>query len=261
MSDSLPTPIDIRLMNLTTAILVLVFCALSIIAAVAWCARNPVFDIRRITVLGDVQHNNAVTLRANVAPRLMGNFFTLDLAQARAAFEAVPWVRRAVVRREFPDRLRVVLEEHKPVAYWGPEGESRLVNHMGEVFEANTGEVEADDLPRLMGPEGQAAAVLRTFEVIKPLFAALDATPDELALSGRGGWRVLLDTGAMLELGRGTAEEVAGRTTRFLRTVTQVTSKYGRQIDSVESADLRHVDGYALRLRGVTTTGADGQKK
>ena len=31
--------------------------------------------------------------------------------------------------------------------------------------------------------------------------------------------------------------------------------------DDVVSADLRHSDGYAIRLRGVSTTGADAQKK
>jgi cell division protein FtsQ len=32
-----------------------------------------------------------------------------------------------------------------------------------------------------------------------------------------------------------------------------VASQYGRRADALEAADLRHVGGYALRLRGVTT--------
>jgi cell division protein FtsA len=39
---------------------------------------------------------------------------------------------------------------------------------------------------------------------------------------------------------------------RFVSTLTQVASQIRRRADALESADLRHGDGYALRLRGVT---------
>jgi len=69
-----------------------------------------------------------------------------------------------------------------------------------------------------------------------------------VALSGRGSWRVELDTGAALELGRGTEEEVGERTQRFVRTVPRVLHRFGAPL---ESADLRHAEGYAVKLKGV----------
>ena len=100
-------PWDAKWMNALANLLLLGFMGMLIGAALWWGVRHTHFSLQRITVDGDVAHSNEVTLRANVAPRLSGNFFTMDLAQARASFEAVPWVRRAVVRREFPNRLRV----------------------------------------------------------------------------------------------------------------------------------------------------------
>jgi cell division protein FtsQ len=82
------------------------------------------------------------------------------------------------------------------------------------------------------------------------VFERLDAHIEGLSLSGRGSWRVELDTGAEVELGRGTDEEVLARTGRFVGTVTQVTSRYQRPL---EYADLRHNEGYAVRLKGITT--------
>lgn len=254
MNSSLPTPLDVKLMNVTSMSLFIVFACLVAGALVAWAARSPLFAIGGIVVTGEVSHHNALTLRANVAPKLGGTFFTMDLGVARQAFEGVPWVRRAVVRREFPNRLKVNLQEHHAVAYWGPEGESQLVNNFGEVFEANLGEVEQDAMPRLMGPDGQAAQVLTVFQKLQPLFEGMDMTLDQLELTGRGSWVVTLDSGAAIELGRGSTEEVLDRTNRFLKTLTQVTAKYGRKPEALESADLRHEDGYAIRLRGVTTT-------
>ena len=169
-----PLPVDIRLMQHTAQVLWLVLAILVLAGTAIFVSRHAVFAIRGITVSGDVTHNNTLTLRANVAPHLLGTFFTLDLARARAVFEAVPWVRQAVVRREFPNRLRVQLQEHRAAAYWGPEGESRLVNSFGEVFEANVGEVEQDGLPRLQGPDGQSAQIWEAFQGLRPLFEPMD---------------------------------------------------------------------------------------
>jgi cell division protein FtsQ len=261
MNDAQAIPPDIRLMNMTASALFAVFVLGVLGLALASLLRHPFFAIRGITVLGDVAHTNAVTLRANVAPRLSGTFFTLDLALARSAFEAVPWVRRAMVRREFPNRLRVELQEHQAVAYWGAEGDSSLLNSFGEVFEANVGDVEQDALPRLSGPRGQGAAVLAMYQTLQPLFEAADLSLEQLDLSGQGSWRAQLDTGAVLELGRGSAAEVQARVQRLLKTVTQVAGRYGRTPQAVETADLRHADGYALRLRGVTTQTTEPRKK
>ena len=253
MNPTVAMPADVKLMNMTASVLFLAFVVLGAVATVRWVVRLPVFDVKGITVTGDVTHNNAVTLRANVAPRLAGTFFSMDLPRVRAAFEAVPWVRHAVVRRQFPNHLQVVLQEHQAVAYWGSDSALRLINSFGEVFEANVGEVEQDALPSLNGPEGQGAEVLAMYRAVTPLFEQMEMPVDGFELSVGGSWRVLLDTGAVIELGRGGVAEVLVRVRRFLATLTQVTSRYGRQANAVESADLRHENGYAIRLRGVST--------
>jgi cell division protein FtsQ len=254
MNQALVQPVDVRLMNATASVLFAVGAGLLLAALCWWALRHPLFALGGITVQGEVTHNSAATLRANVTPRLAGNFFTVDLGATRAAFEAVPWVRQAVVRREFPNRLRVRLQEHKAVAFWGAEGESRLVNSFGEVFEANVGDVEQDGLPRLAGPDSEAPQVLALYRALLPLFEPLDLGLEAVTLSSRGSWQLELDTGAQVELGRGTRDELVERARRFTRTLTQVTSKYGRRPDALVAADLRHGDGYALRLRGVSTT-------
>jgi cell division protein FtsQ len=247
-----PSPPDVRLMNATAAALAAVAAILVVAMAVIWLARQPFFAIRSISVDGDVARNSVSTIRANAAPKLAGNFVTMDLRAVRRAFESVPWVRLAVVRRVWPNRLRVQLEEHRPVAIWGSEsGAEKLVNSFGEVFEANVGDVEDDNLPTLAGPEGSSAHVLAMLARVEAGLAPLGARVEALALSGRGSWQATLDTGAVVELGRGSDDDVLARATRFVTTVDQVTSRYHRPL---EYADLRHSDGYAVRLKGVSTT-------
>lgn len=253
MNTAMPAPLDVKLMNLTASVL-FVGCVVLVLAAGAWWVlRHPAFAIGRIVVQGDLVHNNAVTLRANVAPHLAGNFFTLNLRTARTAFEQVPWVRSAEVRREYPGALQVVLQEHRAVANWGDEAGTAMLNRQGEVFDANADDAEYEGLPRLKGPHGQSAQVLEMHGQLQALVEPLGMVVQELELTGRGGWRMVMDSGAEVELGGGSVVDVVERTQRFVRTLTQVAAQYGRRADALESADLRHAGGYALRLRGVTT--------
>lgn len=261
MNTSAGAPLDVKIMNLTASALFVVLALAVLSAALLWASRQAVFTVRAITVTGEVTHHNAVTLRANVLPHLSGTFLTLDLNAARQAFESLPWVRRAVVQRDFPNRLRVQLQEQHAVAYWGVERESRLLNNFGEVFEANLGELEREDLPRLQGPDGQATQVLAMFQTLQAPFERMDLGLEQLELSPQGGWRARLDTGAELQLGSGAPPEVLARSQRFLQTLTQVSSRYGRRPEALESADLRHQDGYAIRLRGVSTLAAAPTQK
>ena len=261
MNKSTPLPWDIRIMNITSGLLLMVLLCLSLGVSGWWILRHKMFDIQEISVYGDVSHHNDVTLRANVMPQLSGNFFTLSLRQTQLAVEAMPWVRKAVVRREFPNRLRVRLEEHHPVALWGTNTDTQMVNQVGQVFEANVEDIEADSLPILTGPEGQSVMVWQMYQHLLPIFSLVSMGIDKLELTPRGSWRVLTDGDATIELGRGTQEEVGQRLKTFLQTVAQVTSRYQRTSTSLLAADLRHTNGYALRLRGVTTLVNDGNKK
>lgn len=251
-------PGDIRLMNATAALFAVLGTAALAVVLLLWLVKQPVFSVRAIRIDGDVTRNSVSTIRANATPRLAGNYFSLDLAAARQAFEAVPWVRHAVVSRIFPNRLAVRLEEHHAAALWSTEtGDDKLVNSFGEVFEANPGDVEDDALPTLQGPDGSSARLLGLLQRLQPLVAPLSTRIATLALSGRGSLRAELDTGAQIEFGRGSDDELVARAQRFVATVPQVIAQHQRPL---VHADLRHNEGYAVRLKGITTTLGPGDK-
>ena len=162
-------------------------------------------------------------------------------------------MRKAVVEREFPNRIRVSLLEHKPAAYWGQEGEGRLLNEQGEVFDANWGEVDDERLPKLHGPDNQSTLVLQVFEQVRPEFKKMGLDVREFNLSERGSWSARLSNGGVVEIGRGETAEIVARVSNFTKTLPQVSVRYDRQVSALESADLRHDHGYALRLKGITT--------
>ncbi len=250
-----PLPMDVRLTRWGANVL-LALVAVGVIGGVGrWVLRHPGFQIRQVVLEGDVQHNTARGVQRQVSTRLAGaSYFGLSLSDARDTFEAVPWVRRAQVRRVWPDRLVVKLEEHRPVAYWRkPGAEDLLVNDHGEVFEVNLGDLDDDKLPYLSGPADSAPQVLDMWRQLHPEFRSLQAGLDALSLSERGNWQGRLDNGLRLELGRGTAAELVVKVRRFVASLPAVQAQDKYRGRAVESADLRHPDGYALRIAGITT--------
>ena len=254
-------PPDIRLMNVVSALLVAALVATAAWAAIRWVVRLPVFNLRAIQVEGDVNRNSVASLRANALPRLHGSFLGMSLKDGRAAFEAVPWVRHAQLQRIWPMRLKVTLEEHRAAAYWEARtdgadaateatAERALVNSFGEVFLANLGDVEDEDLPVLAGPTHSASAMLQMWRALSPAAERLSESIERLDLSGRGSWRATFGGGAVVELGRGTEAEMVERFGRFAGSVARITANYDSPL---VSADLRHFDGYSVKLRGVTT--------
>lgn len=244
---------DVRWMNTAAALLLGVAVCGLLWAGMQRLARLPVFTLQQVQLEGDLSRNNIATVRANIVPRLPGGFFQTDLARAREVFEAVPWVRRAVVRRVWPNELRVQLEEHKPAAYWQHQDrDDQLVNTFGEVFDANTGDVE-ERLPTLNAPAnaapGDSRAMLDVLRRLLPVLAPLGHI-DTVHLSERGSWSVDLDTDAVIQLGRGSEDELVARAQRFVRTLPELKRRYPAPL---AYADLRYGEAYAVRLRGTTT--------
>ena len=221
------------LANLLTALaMLLLFYALVFLAV-----NSPLFPVRRVQVEGDLNHVTREQLQYVVRNELKGTFFTLDLDKTRQAFEKLPWVRRVEVRRFWPDRLEVNVEEHRAIARWGT---ASLLNSFGERFDAASNE----PLPVLEGPEGsekQMVENLRQFgETLKPL----GKQPTHVWLSDRRAWRIQLDGRVVIEIGREEAQE------RLQRFVTAYPNSLARLEQTFELVDLRYPNGFAVKLPG-----------
>ena len=222
----------------TANVLFAVAATLSLYGSVHYVVHLPVFPIRGIQLAGDVAHVTTEQVENVVTRELRGNFFTVDLAQARAAFEKLPWVRKVNVRRQWPDRLEVAVEEHRPLARWGS---TALVSAQGEVFEAAINAT----LPVLQGPEGSAPEVVSHFQSFEHALQPVGRNIVHITLSPRRAWVLKLDDGMVLELGRENLESrLAGFVAAYERTVARLPrpSTY---------IDLRYTNGFAVRSPGL----------
>jgi cell division protein FtsQ len=243
---------DIKMMNATTGALLGALVLGLLASGTWWLAQRPMFTLKVIRIEGvgetSLRHVNAATVRSAALPRIKGNFFTTNLDGVRLAFEAVPWVRKAAVRREWPDTLIVSIEEHQPLGTWGEDG--RLLSSSGDVFTANLAEAEEDgDLLAFEGPEGSEKEVLARYRDLHDWFAPAHLAPEEVQLSKRYAWKVKLDNGMTVELGREQSRTtLKERVDRLIGVYPQLVE---RLQDRIESVDMRYPNGLALKAQGM----------
>ncbi|UCE32297.1 MAG: cell division protein FtsQ/DivIB [Burkholderiales bacterium] len=238
-----------RALNLlANGLLALALAAAGAAAALTF-ARHPSFTLRSIELragpASQLVHVSLPALRSAAGGKVAGNFFSVDLQAVRARFEAAPWVRRASVRRIWPDRLVVQLEEHRPVAIWS---DGRLVNSFGELFSANVAELEeVAPLPELAGPPGTEAELLARWQALTAWLAPLRLVPQALELSDRYAWSATLEGGSRLLLGREQGVAHAERVARMVDVMPQVVARLGAMPAVI---DLRYPNGFAVRAPG-----------
>lgn len=200
---------------------------------------SPLFPIRGIKVDGELSHVTREQLQYVIKNELKGTFFTLDLDKTRSAFEKLPWVRQVSVRRRWPDRLEVNIEEHKAFARWGNVS---LLNTFGERFDAASNE----SLPVLEGPDGSERQMVDGYRQLQAVLSPLQRSATHLWLSPRRAWRLELDHQLIVEVGR---DDAVARVQRFAEAYPNSLALIAEK-HPFEYVDLRYPNGFAVRLPG-----------
>jgi cell division protein FtsQ len=205
-----------------------------------WLLLPQRFPVTQVELKGELKNITRAQIEAAL-PRAAGNFFAADLAEVRASVERLAWVRRVAVRRVWPGRLEVAVEEHVALARWGTGDEmSRLVNTFGETFSANTKQA----LPVFVAPGGTAAEVVRRYRRFNELVAPLGTSVERVVLTQRLAWQLRLGNGLHVMLGR-DADLAEERLRRFVESYAVTVGKTKKRHEYV---DLRYPNGFALRV-------------
>lgn len=228
---------DARALRRLTNALFGVSFVLILVGTVHYVVHLPVFPVRTVELAAVPQRADAEQIEAAARAAVHGNFFTVDLDSVRYALEQVSWVRKASVRREFPWKLEVALEEQVALARWN---DAELVNTHGEVFAGETDDV----LPKFAGEPGSSAEVTQMYRTFSEKLLPLKQSIAQISLSPRRAWQLRLDNGVVLELGR---ELVPQRLARFVEVYPYSLAALPAQARYV---DLRYRNGFAAYLPG-----------
>lgn len=222
------------LLNWIANLLIALSVVAMLYAALYVVVHLPIFPLREVKVDGELKHVSREQVKLIVAKHLKGNFFTLDLITARDAFEKLPWARKVSVRRRWPDKLEVTIEEHRAMARWS---NAALVNTHGELFHAASG----SDLPVFYGPDDGVIEVASQYDAFNKVLNTAGLQVDALALTPRRAWQVTTTSGMVIELGR---TEMQARLEKFTKVYRGTIASLNKKI---VYADLRYPNGFAVR--------------
>ena len=231
-----------RLANTGAGALVALALGLLAYAGARVLVDSSAFQLRSIVVEGSLERVERREIVDALQGRVRGTFFTVDLESVRSLLEDIPWVRHAELRRMWPDRLEVRIEEQVALARWGQGKKMQLVNPQGELFPGRSDE----SLPVLAGPAGTESEVAERFLVFRNLLTPLGVEPQQVLLSSRMAWQLRLSNGLTIQLGRDSDKDrVEDRLARFVSVYPQTVGGLRHRVDYV---DLRYPNGFAVRV-------------
>lgn len=225
-------------------VLAVALVALPVVAVVnGWIGADR-WPLTKLRVHGEFKRVDGNQLQAALLPYARRGFFAVDLQQAQGAVEKLPWVERADVRKRWPDVLEVTVVEHRPFARWGQD---RLLSEHGHLFPIPKA-LQTITLPQLGGPDSQVQEVVALYNESRQLFAPLGLQVESLVMDRRGSWTLMLGNGTEVVVGRADARP---RLSRFVRMLPQI---LGNTAQTLQRADLRYTNGFALTWKPAAAT-------
>lgn len=197
--------------------------------------------IETVQIEGTLQYVSGEDIKEAVGRFASASLVAIDLDLLKADLETQPWISQVTVRREWPDRLVIQVEEEQPIARWNDD---HLLNQQGQIFSPESA-MEQLQLPRLTGPAQSEQAVMLQYLQFNQLLYPLGVRIRDLVLNDRGAWTMTLTNGSEVRLGRDHVLE------RLRRLVVFLESDYGKEAVNIGSIDLRYRNGIAVAPRAA----------
>ena len=225
------------LIRIIAWLLALAVVTLPVVAVLkGWMAPDH-WPIRHLQVTAEYQRVSAEQIRTTVAAQMGRGYFDTDPARIRSALAGLPWVEHAEVRKRWPDRIEVVLVEHRARAHWGRD---QLISDQGALF-TTPGASDIQGLPHLAGPDDRVEDVSAFYRSAQQQLSGTGLQLRGARLSPRGSWSLELADGASIVVGHTTMPEA--RLARLVRVLPQLLEGERRPFERI---DLRYTNGFAI---------------
>ena len=194
--------------------------------------------VTSIAIAGEMPYTTRLDIENAIEKVNLGNFFNLDVNDVQQKVAKLPWVYSVSVRKKWPNELKIYVVDQEPIAHWNGDF---LINENGKAFQADVQRL-VTKLPAFFGPEGSEQVALDNFRNLNKLLDFSQLAIDELVLTERFAWQLILNDGVKVNLGRDNRVE---RIQRFMDVYPEIKlqKEDGQQVDYV---DLRYDTGLAV---------------
>ncbi len=197
--------------------------------------QETLLPIKSIQLSGSFQNIDEDEVVSSLQQFIGEGFFSLDITRVQKTLGDKPWVEAVSIRRIWPDRLRIIIVENKPVARWDSD---HLISDKAVVFRAQTEDFA--QLPEVNSASDSASQILRFYYALETRFGSLNERVAMLRKDSRGALDIELENGLKIKLGR---EDIERKIDRFVAIYPQ--HIYPRR-NQIQQLDLRYSNGFAV---------------
>ncbi len=221
--------------------------SLALVGGAAWLvwdqSRAMVSPVTEVVVHGEFKHLTGTQVENCITPYLADGFWRLDVNSMGVALTDLPWVKSADVRRVWPSTVILEVKEQQAAAIWMSGG---YLNPQGELFQPENVDPEFGlQLVSLQGPAGSEHKVVEQLAHLHEVLEGNQLVLRRLSTDARRSWRLLLDNGIELNMGKA---DLKARLQRFIVVYHQVLK---RRVNEVASVDLRYSNGLAVSWKAA----------
>jgi cell division protein FtsQ len=205
-----------------------------------------ILPIRTIQLSGTFENLDQQAIETTLHQYIGQGFFSLDIHELQQTLHANSWTDSVSVRRVWPDKLRIMIKEKKPIARWDDE---HLLSDSARVYLADTGPFS--HLPLVHAANHQPIWVLQQFYRLEARFNSVDERLVALHIDSRGALDVELINDLQIKLGRGNIDHKIDRLVNI----------YQQQIlprrEQIRRLDLRYSNGFAVAWKKEVLQASD----
>lgn len=223
-------------MRTVSIILPLAIILVSLSLLVVWSRHPDRFPLRTVEIRSSLQQVKESEIKESVLPFFDKGFFGLNVQAVQACLKRLPWVQNVDIRRVWPDRLLVSVEEKTAQARWGEKG---VLSTEGVIFYPEVATIPAK-LPQFDGPMSEALVMQQQYFALLEQLGTVGLTIQSLNLSLNGTLKIMLDNGISIRLGKQAINE------RMARFVLAYPGSLQAQSQRIAYVDLRYTNGLAI---------------
>lgn len=213
----------------------------AVMLKIVWTKLPMEYPIRVVEINKSLSSEDLHEVTESLAQDMAKGFFGIDIENVQEGLKNIPWILQASVRRIWPDKIFVSIEEHVPLAYWGENG---ILSTEGTVFfPRDPKKFQGARLPYFNGPIERAKEMQQQYLVFLEMVAPLGLTIHALNLSDDGAWKMRLENGIDIVIGKSALTD---RMARLVLAYPNIRNKYKENYQDIDRFDLRYTNGIAV---------------
>lgn len=198
--------------------------------------------IKTVHINGERQYENSNAVTKIIGAYTNDDFFNLKIEAMRDHLMEVSWVKSVSLRKEWPDRLVVNIQEHHPFAHWQDEHQRDwLLSKRGVKFESEFALPQG--MPVLSGQNVDIEKVMRQYKHVSLTLLDKKLNVKKMNLNTRHEWLITLSNGVQVKYLDDDSDMAIERMLLALSILTTL------QLEQVDTIDLRYEHGFAIRWR------------